>query len=196
MGHKYTDKQVEFIKKNVKGITNKYLTELFNKKFNTNLKLQQIKSFKANRGLKSELDCRFKKGNIPVNKGKKGLCGANRTSFKKGNKSYNRVPIGSKRITKDGYIQIKIQDGKLQNNWKGKHIIIWEKHNGPLPKGHAIIFGDGNKRNFNIDNLILVSRYQLLLLNQHNLIKNDTNLTKVAVNIVDLEIKIKERSKR
>ena len=37
-----------------------------------------------------------------------------------------------------------------------------------LPRGHAVIFLDGNKRNFDPDNLKLVTRAQLLALNRHN----------------------------
>jgi len=121
--------------------------------------------------------------------------GPNKTSFKKGHKPHNWVPIGSERITKDGYVQIKIQEGKFQKNWRGKHILVWEEHNGPVPEGHAVIFGDGNNRNFDIDNLILVSRAQLLKLNQQGLIKNDADLTRTGVIIADLQMKISERSK-
>ncbi len=49
-----------------------------------------------------------------------------------------------------------------------------------------MIFGDGDKLNCNIDNLILVSRSELLIMNRNKLIKNDSVLTKVGVNIAKL----------
>jgi len=64
-----------------------------------------------------------------------------------------------------------------------------------LPKGHAIIFADGNRENLDIDNLILVSRRQLLILNQHKLIQDNAELTKIGVNIAKLQEKINERKK-
>ena len=33
------------------------------------------------------------------------------------------------------------------------HRRIWVEHNGPIPEGHQVMFKDGNKRNFAIDNL-------------------------------------------
>lgn len=133
-------------------------------------------------------------GSHPWNKGKKGISyeGMKATQFKKGHKPHNWVPVGSERITPDGYVQIKVQEGKKQHNWKGKHILIWEAANGPVPKGHVIIFGDGNKRNFDLNNLLLVSRKQLVRLNQKNLIANDAELTKTGIIIADIYNKIGE----
>lgn len=195
MAHKYTLEQIEFIKNNATGRSNKDLTEMFNDHFGLKLGLNQIRAFKKNHGIKSGLDCRFKPGEIPWNKGKKGVSyeGCKATQFKKGDMPHNWVPVGSERITKDGYIQIKIQEGKFQKNWKGKHILIWEAANGPVPKGHAIIFGDGDKRNFDLKNLLLVSRAQLARLNQNNLIQNDAELTKTGIIIADIYSKIGER---
>lgn len=192
MPHKYTDKQYEFIKNNAKGIGNAELTEMFNKHFQLNLTVDQIKGFKKNKKISSELDGRFAKGHIPANKGVKGMQKANITSFKEGNRPHNYAPVGSERINSDDYIDIKIED---PNKWKGKHILIWEKYNGPVPKGHAVIFGDKNRRNFDINNLILVSRKQLLILNRNKLIKSDSDLTKTGVIIADLYQKINERKK-
>ena len=139
----------------------------------------------------------FEKGHVPWNKGKKGLCiGGKATQYKPGHKPANWMPIGSERINGDGYVDVKIQDGMKQKNWKGKHVIIWEGHNGrPVPPGHAVIFGDGNRRNFNPDNLILVSRKQLVRLNQRGLIQNDVELTKAGIVIADIHNKIGERKK-
>ncbi len=197
MQHKYTDEQREFITMNYIGKGNAELTEMFNTKFDLELKTSQIKAYKNRYNLNSGLDGRFKPGAVPANKGKKGIRikGTEKTWFKKGSKPPNWVPIGSERISKDGYIQIKIQEGQFQNNWRGKHILIWEDHNGPLPKSHAIIFGDGDKRNFSLDNLVLVSRAQLVKLNQYGLIQKDADLTRTALIIVDLKSKISEKNK-
>ncbi|WP_436702547.1 HNH endonuclease signature motif containing protein [Bacillus cereus] len=53
--------------------------------------------------------------------------------------------------------------------------MLWEEENGPIPKGYVIIFGDGNRRNFQQDNLILVSKSQLAILNKNQLIQNDAD---------------------
>lgn len=192
MPHKYTEEEKNFIKMNVIGKSAKELTMLFNKEFNLDLKVAQIKSHLKYRKLKSGLDSRFKKGQAPANKGTKGIYKANKTSFKKGHKPHNYLPIGSERINAGGYIDIKVAE---PNKWKGKHKIIWESINGPIPEDHVIIFADRNKRNFDINNLLLISRKKLLTMNKNNLIKKDSNLTKTGVIIADVYQKIVDRKR-
>lgn len=199
--HRYTKEQLEFIKKHAPNYSGKEFTKLFNEEFELNQSKRKVSEYRRKHGIHSKHsnmqqneDGTFKKGNTSWNKGLKGYMGANRTSFKKGSKPPNWRPIGSERITKDGYIEVKIQDGKLQKNWRLKQLIIWEEANGKIPEGHALVFGDGNKTNFDLDNLILVSRKQLLGLNRDNLIQSDVELTKTAINIVDLKYKIAEKA--
>lgn len=194
--HRYTKEQTDFIKINVKNRGNKELTNMFNAHFGLNLKKSQIRAFKKNHKLSSGLDGKFKPGHVPANKGRKGVDGWEPTQFKKGHKPWNYMPIGSERVNGDGYVDIKIQDGKKQKNWKGKHIILWEKEYGPVPKGYAVIFGDGNKRNFEINNLISVSRKQLITLNKMGLIQKDADLTRSAIHVVNLHHKISSRRKK
>lgn len=196
MAHYFTQEEFEFIDRNVEGRTVAELTAMVNEHFGLNLKDSQIRAFMKNNWLCNSVDCRFQPGQTPWNKDKKGVTfGGKATQFKKGNKPFNWVPIGSERVNGDGYVDIKVADGKKQRNWKGKHILIWEEHNGPVPKGHAVIFGDGNRRNFDPENLILVSRGQLAILNKQGLIKNSAELTKSGIIIADIYKKIGERNK-
>lgn len=192
--HKYTDEQREFIKNNIKGRSNNELTKLFNEKFGTNLKPSQLKSYRGNYGLVSGYDARFKKGQEPWNKGLIGVVtGGTQTQFKKGDLPSNTLEIGTEILRGDGYIYVKIDN---PNVWKQKHHIIWEEHNGPIPAEHVVLFGDGDKTNFNIDNLILISRVQLLTLNRYNLIQSDADLTRTGIIIADIQHKISDRRKR
>jgi len=192
----------KFITDNHIGVGSKGMAELLNKTFNTNYTAEQMKSYYGNHNINSGLDGRFEKGIKPWNTGLKGVTtGGVQTQFKKGHLPHNYVPVGSERIrtlrtnrkAKDDYIDVKIAD---PNKWKAKHILMWEAHNGPVPKGHAVIFGDGNNRNFDPDNLVLVSRKQLAVLNKNRLIQNDANLTRTAVITADLILKIGERKTR
>lgn len=109
---------------------------------------------------------RFKKGQTPPNKGKKqteymsgeAIKRTKATRFKKGNIPHNHKPIGHERITKDGYVEVKVRDGKKQKNFELKHRLVWEQHNGPIPESHNIQFKDGNKLNCKIENLYMISR--------------------------------------
>lgn len=186
----------KFIYDNYKGTGHQVMADLLNKTFFTNYTKEQMKSYYARHKLNSGLNGQFIRGQKAWNKGLKGYMKANKTSFKKGHKPHNRVPIGTERVdSKDGYIYVKIQDGHRNKNWKQKHIIIWEQYNGPVPKGHVIIFGDGNNRNFGINNLICVSRVQLARLNQNGLIQKDADLTRTGIIIADMISKISERKK-
>lgn len=167
----YTQEQVDYIRKIAPNKTNKEITKIYNIKFGENRTESGISCIRNKNKIYTSDDGRFKKGEIPP----------------------NWVELGSERITRDGYIQIKVREGMEQKNWRGKHILVWEKVNGPLPESSAIIFGDKDIRNFDIDNLICVSRKQLLGLNRHDLIQDNAELTKVALNVVDLNYSISER---
>lgn len=189
----YTEEHLNYLRELCdEGFFNDEITKKFNEKFGTNKTERAIKSIRGKYGITTSARNYFKKGHTPWNKGKRGYMGPNKTSFKKGEIPPNYLPVGSERVTVDGYLEVKVKD---PNVWKGKHVLIWEEHNGPVPEGHCIIFGDGNKENLDINNLICVSRGQLLKLNQHGLIKNDADLTRTGVIIVDLQSKINERKK-
>lgn len=188
--HIWTNEEKEYLKEITPGHHYNEIHKLFNEKFNLNLTIGQIKGAIGRYKLNTGFNGQFQKGHIPANKGTKGLSGPNKTSFKKGHRPSNWRPVGSERITKDGYTEIKVEGS---NKWRLKHQVIWEKYNGKIPKGHTIIFGDGNKQNLDINNLILVTRKQLLILNRNSLIKNDIELTKIAVNIAKIYEKINEK---
>jgi len=187
--HIWTSEEKEYLKQVTPGHHHTEILDCFNKKFGLNLSLGQIKGAIKRYNLNTGFTGQFNKGNIPFNKGLKGVGGWEPTQFKKGNTPKNYKPVGTERVNGDNYVDIKIAD---PHKWKGKHILIWEEHNGPVPKGYVVIFGDGNNRNFDINNLVLVSRQQLLIMNRYKLIQNDTDLTRTGVIIADVYSKISE----
>ena len=196
MAHYFTPEQGKFLQDNVKGRGNLELAELFNAHFCLDLRVSQIKSYKSNHKLSSGLTGWFKPGHVPaITDNWRKSAKFRAAQFKKGNKPHNLVPIGSERVRKGGYLEIKIQQGKGKKNWKRKHILIWEDANGPVPEGYAIMFGDGDNRNFDLDNLLLVSKKQMARINQMGLIQNDAELTKTGLIIADIHNKIGERKR-
>jgi hypothetical protein len=135
----------------------------------------------------------FKKGHVPWSKGTKGVLKPNKTSFKKGNIPHNTREMYSERLSKDGYIEIKVGI----NKWIGKHRYIWEQHyKTEVPKGKVIIFLDGNNRNFEIDNLKIISRGALLILNRryrHAL--KDKELMRSCVDLSELIYALSKKKK-
>ncbi|MDR5856641.1 HNH endonuclease signature motif containing protein [Caballeronia sp. LZ062] len=118
---------------------------------------------------------RFQKGQTSWNKGTKGICGTHpnsrRTQFQKGSMSgaaqHNYVPIGSERLSKDGYLERKVTDDHPvpARRWVGVHRLVWEAANGPIPPGHVVCFLPGRRTadaaRITLDALELVSRAEL-----------------------------------
>lgn len=125
------------------------------------------------------IQSRFQPGFTPWNKGKKigSHPGSVATQFKPGHLSGRALevakPIGTERITKDGYRQRKINnDLPFYKRWRLVQLIVWEENFGPVPKGHAITFRDGNRQNCAPENLALIKRSDLMAKNTvHNLPK-------------------------
>ena len=190
--HKWTDEEKEYLALIVKGSTYKEITKKMNDKFEYNFSEEQVKGMMYRNKLTTGTGGYFKKGSTPWNKGLKGYMGANKTSFKKGTIPPNQVPIGTESITKGGYIKVKVGE---PNKWKLKQRYIYEQHYGEIPNNYNVIFADGNKMNFGIDNLIAVSKAEMLILNNNNLRFEDKELTKVGVNIAKVIDKAKKRNK-
>ena len=188
--HKWSEEEKQYLASIVKGKTYKELVTLMNEKFDYEFSSQQIESALRRYNLKTGNTGQFKKYQEPWNKGLKGYMGANKTSFKKGTIPPNYKPVGTERVTRDGYTEVKIKD---PNKWELKHRHIYKKHYGEIPSGYNVIFADKNISNFDIDNLILVSKAEMLMLNREKLIFEDKELTKTGVNIVKLINKTKNK---
>lgn len=103
---------------------------------------------------------KFKKGNIPWNKGKKGIRLSPKSEFKKGQTA------GSRSNTWKGGIQAMKNDCVYLYEGVGKRKRrprkIYEDYYGKIPKGYIVHHIDGDRYNDNIDNLQLLSRADLL----------------------------------
>lgn len=138
----------------------------------------------------------FKKGDTPPNKGKKwgefmspqGQENSRKTTFKKGNIPPNHRQVGSERITRDGYIEIKIQE---PNVFKFKHRVIWEEHNGPTPRGYNIQFRDKNPLNCSIDNLYMISRSEQM--NENTIMRYPESLRTAIKRVSKIERLIRQQ---
>jgi len=187
---RYTAEQIQFLKDNINGTKYADIHRLFNEKFNLSLTEHQVIGTLKRHGLQNKRDVQFKKGQIPPNKGVKGYGAGNPTRFKKGDMPKNHRPVGAEKLDVDGYLRVKIAEPKT---WALKHHLVWEKQNGQIPKGYTVLFADGDKNNFSIENLILVSRQELMIMNKRKLITPDTDLTKTGKIIADVYLSILKR---
>lgn len=187
----FTPDQEKFIRENAKVRYNHELAEMVNEKFGLNITPRQISNWKKNHRIKSGLTGRFERGHKPWNKGMKGLnTGGEAGWFKKGQVPLNYRPVGSERIDKDGYVMIKVAD---PNEWRHKHAVMWEKYHGrQIPKAHVVVFLDNDKTNFEKDNLELLSRAELAMMNKYKLFSSNSQLTKTGITLVKLILKTNE----
>lgn len=195
--HKYTQEEKEFMINFVPGHSYSEIQQEFISKFGWAITKSQIKSYIGYNKLKTGRNGRFKKGVIPHNKGKKMpekvYEKAKATMFQKGNKPYNYKPIGSERVTKDGYIEVKVKD---TGRWVLKHRYVWENEKGEIPQGYIIIFKDGDRKNVDINNLLMVKKDINVLINSCGLNRYMGELKETAVNIAKLKKSITNSKKK
>ncbi|OTG94643.1 HNH endonuclease signature motif containing protein [Acinetobacter sp. ANC 3832] len=160
---KYSSAQLEFIQSNCT-LNRAELTDILNLKFNTCFSVENIKSLCTRKKWNTGRTGYFQKGSIPANKGTKGLTSANKTSFKKGQITWNKKPVGYERIcSKDGYVLIKTGE---PNIFELKHRVIWEKAHGLVLENHVIAFRNQDKTDCRIENLILMAKSEMARYNQ------------------------------
>ena len=183
--HNYTQQQIDWLTER-REMLRRELAAAFNEKFGTNISVDAIKGLCQRHKIYTGRTGFFKPGHVPHNNGKKmpkhqqGLA----TQFKRGNIPKNHLPVGTERIINNGnskgYIRVKIGEPA---QWEFKHRLVYMSKNGPIPKGHAVVFVDGNPSNCDISNLRCVSRSILLRLNAYHAIDfhPQTNAQRIAL---------------
>ena len=138
----------------------------------------------------------FVKGMTPWNKGKHFKAGGRsaETQFKKGLIHPNYQPVGTVVVHSDGYRFIKLAERK----WQLYQRYIWEKANHKqLKKNQVVLFLDGNRDNYAPDNLMAISRKELLIINHERLLtKDSSDLSKTGVLIAKLKVKINDKKEK
>lgn len=200
VGRKYSEEERKFIYAYAYGHSYKEIMEEFNRRFEPEIGLNQIRAYLKNHKILTGHSGRFEKGHVPANKGMKGTCapGCEKTWFKKGNTSVKHKPIGTESIRHnfnkgESYIYIKVAE---PNKWRRKHILEWEKYYGPVPKGKVVIFLDGDTSNTDISNLQMIDRSIHARLNQNHLRQKDADLTRTGINVATIISKVGELKKK
>lgn len=176
----FTQEQSDFIKKNANGRNDQSMCDLVNERFGLSIKRIQMKNWRGNNNARSDTSLYgWKKGK------KAGVDFTPQKEFK------NSSPIGSESLSK-GNVIIKTAPG----TWVPKHRYLWEQSNGPLPDKHVVIFADGDNRNFELSNLLLIKRKHLAILNKKRLLVGDEQLRRTAIHYSKLIEKISELDKR
>lgn len=130
------------------------------------------KSGRILKGGKLSQATQFQPGQPSWSKGTRGLVGVQpgcrASQFKKGrpaHEAHNYAPIGSHRLSKDGYLEQKVTDDPAlvpARRWVAVHRLVWAEAHGPVPAGHVVAFLPGCRSAdpalITLDALELVSR--------------------------------------
>lgn len=169
---------VSFMVEFIPGHTEQEIRAEFLSRFGIELTESQIANFKHNHGIRSGTHGgRFVKGQKSWNKGRpmrewmseEAIERTRATRFKKGNIPHNTRQVGEERVTVDGYVEVHVarcRREKHNDQWVLKQRLVWEQHHGmPVPEGCKVIFCDGNRQNFDPENLLLVTDEELMRMN-------------------------------
>jgi len=178
------------------------VTAALNRRFGLAIKTSQLKTYVFNHGIKSGRDGCFVQGGQPWNTGTKGTgtCKPNSGTFRKGNVPGNIRPLGAERIdTKDGYVHVKVTEENpytgAKTRFKAKHVVVWEQHNGPVPKGMVVRLINGDPENCAPENLMLVTRAEHLRLTQLKFKEFPEEIKQTVVAIAKLDVKTFSRKR-
>ena len=170
---------VSFMVEFIPGHTEQEIRAEFLSRFGIELTEGQIANFKHRNGIRSGTHGgRFVKGQKSWNKGRpmhewmgeEAIERTRATRFKKGNIPHNTREVGEERVTVDGYVEVHVAQcrrEKHNDQWALKQRLVWEQHHGmPVPEGCKVIFCDGNRQNFDPENLLLVTDEELMRMNR------------------------------
>lgn len=195
-----TNKHLAFLRKNFPLLSVPDLTIAFNRRFATNKTPGQIKSTLKKHKIRCGRTGTFEKNHTPWNTGTKGIVKPNSGNFTKGSIPPNLRPIGSERIcNKNGFILIKVLEKNpytgAPTRFKHKHVHTYEQHFGPVPDGFVVAFRDSDRLNCEPGNLMLITRKELLWLNQHGYKDMPEELRQSILALVQMEVQMFDRLK-
>jgi len=162
-------------------------------------------AYRLRRGDNLGAEFRFAKGHVPANKGlrRPGYAPGRmrETQFKKGQRQGRAEdlyrPIGAERLSKNGYIERKVNDAlPMQRRWRAIHLLVWEAANGPLPSGHAVAFKNGDKSDIRLENLECITRRELIARNSIHHLPKELRSTIQLLGALNRQINRKARNEK
>lgn len=118
-------------------------------KFGRRVKAANLHALRKRKGWRTGRTGCFEKGAVPINKGKKCAHGkggrhpnARKSQFKKGGLPHNTNYLGHERVSKDGYVEISINEVNPHTGFERRYVLkhrwLWEQAYGLIPEGMAL----------------------------------------------------------
>lgn len=171
-GEFLTEEQKAFIEEYYPHHSVAETAKAFNEKFGTDKQKYTMRNYARKHGLVVDEEVVTKSKRSP--------------HCKDGSSKRAERDIGSVRF--DGrYWVVKTKDG-----WKPCHKAVWEEHHRDVKDGHAIIFLDGDRNNYAIENLAEIPIEYLGMLEKNDLRSSHPVLTKAGIAWCDLKVAIEK----
>ena len=167
-GRKFTAEQEEWLVAH-NHMSASEMSKGINDEFSLSTSPDEIKGWRARTKNPRPTPSRFQKGHTPFSKGKKwdeymspeSQVRSRMTTFRKGDVPHNVQPLGSISIM-SGYWVMKVTNvGNQHQKWKFLHRLLWEKENGPIPKGMNVVFRNGDRNDIRMENLMLMNNKEM-----------------------------------
>ena len=167
-GRKFTAEQEEWLVAH-NHMSASEMSKGINDEFSLSTSPDEIKGWRARTKNPRPTPSRFQKGHTPFSKGKKwdeymspeSQARSRMTTFRKGDVPHNVQPLGSISIM-SGYWVMKVTNvGNQHQKWKFLHRLLWEKENGPIPKGMNVVFRNGDRNDIRMENLMLMNNKEM-----------------------------------
>lgn len=187
----------EFIEQNYKGTGHQRMAEMIKEKLGMEYTAQQIKSYYKNHSLNSGLTGYFVKGQPSHNKGVKMSPEvyekAKATMFKPGSRPHNANKVGDITLATVGYYKIKVAEPDV---WEFCHIRAWQQAYGEIPEGMMVSFKDGNIENWDLENLMLITKGENAQMNLRGLRFDDAEKTEAGLLVAKMYQAARTRRKK
>ena len=200
--HRWTDAERARLAEIAPGRSHAEIRAIMTEEFGDHFGGKRISAALKRYGILTGLTGRFEKGSVPYNKGKtwadygtpEGHARSRATQFKAGEvhgyAAQREQPVGSERVNRDGYVEVKVADGlqaRPNCNFRMKHHVVYEQAHGAIPEGCNVVFADHDKRNFNPDNLVAVPREIWAVISHRHYDYWDAESLRLAMRIAEVD---------
>ena len=190
----------EFIRDECRGLSRVETAEAVNKRFGEGtMTVTQAAHYRKNHKLPCGRDTRYKPGHIPERPLRKGehCKGSEAHWFKPGSVPFNHCEVGEYRRQVDGYLVVKVKEEGIQRErWRPVHRIVWEEAHGPIPPGMMVGFKDGNKDNFELSNLFIMTKAENIEMNRRGKKSSVPEVTEARLALAKMKVAAERRRKK
>lgn len=186
IAYTYTEEEFEWLRDNIPGLNIYEVMEAFKRHFGYEITKLRADKFRDKFNVRSGIKTQWGQGQKNTFVPPKGYHapGSEKGWFKEGHLPKNTMQIGDIKYGKDGYKYMKVKFTKPSRfGWKLVHHLEWEKHNGPIPEGHVVVFKNQDINDIRIENLELITRAEHARMCQMKLYSDDETITETGINI-------------